>query len=332
MKDTTIVDYVSQEQEAIEKSVSLLLNNEIVALPTETVYGLFANALSPEAVAKIFVAKWRPADNPLIVHVRDSSQIKSLVRSLLPVEELLIERCMPGPFTLVLPKADHVPSITVWWLDTICVRISDHPVMKKILSDTDLVLAGPSANRSGKPSPTTAQMVSNDMQGRIDLIIDGGICDIGIESTVVRVIDNIVRILRPGLISREDIQDIVGSEYTVIYADQGINESPGSRYRHYAPEVAVSFFDKFTFCDLAEKKIALIVTDEWLEEYQYILSGSEQILSLWSRDYLTQAAARLYQYLWQVDNLGIDHVLVEVLPEEGIGYAIMNRMRKVVSS
>lgn len=152
--------------------------------------------------------------------------------------------------------------------------------MKKILSDTDLVLAGPSANRSGKPSPTTAQMVSNDMQGRIDLIIDGGICDIGIESTVVRVIDNIVRILRPGLISREDIQDIVGSEYTVIYADQGINESPGSRYRHYAPEVAVSFFDKFTFCDLAEKKIALIVTDEWLEEYQYILSGSEQILSL----------------------------------------------------
>jgi len=271
-----MVDPVSPQDRDLQPAADLLRKGQVVAFPTETVYGLGANALDPEAVQAIFTAKGRPADNPLIIHIADRADLPRLVSQITRPAEVLIERFMPGPLTLVLPRSPIVPDIVTAGLDTVAVRIPVHPVARRLIELAGVPVAAPSANRSGRPSPTTAAHVLEDMEGIIPLIVDGGACDFGLESTVVDVTGVVPVILRPGAVSAEEIMAVVGP---VRMADQAQAEavaragapmdqknfpdsesgqdmtqtdetereqpvsaaprSPGMKYRHYAPQTPV---------------------------------------------------------------------------------------------
>lgn len=222
----------------------LLAKGELVAFPTETVYGLGANALDEEAVRSIFAAKGRPADNPLIVHIWNRAQLQELCEVSTEAEKLM-DAFWPGPLTITLPKKEKVPSVVTAGLPTVAVRMPSHPAAAALLQACNLPIAAPSANRSGKPSPTTAQHVLQDMEGRIPLILDGGSCDVGVESTVVGWQDGKLCIYRPGGITEEMLRKVVG-EVTLAGSilrplEQGEKVlSPGMKYRHYAPEGQVT--------------------------------------------------------------------------------------------
>jgi len=327
------------QSESILYATQLLQQWEIVAIPTETIYGLFADATNPAAVQKIFDAKQRPADNPLIIHLAQGQDISPYATISHPLEQLLIDTLMPWPFTLVLPKKDIIPDITTWWLDTVCVRIPDNQIIQDIIRKTGKPLAGPSANTSGRPSPTSAQMVYHDMQWRIPLIIDGWSSHIGIESTVVKVIPStsgqptMVKILRPGIITREDIQEIIWDTALVVYADQTVNESPGSRYRHYAPQANVYLWDETNISYSAHEQdnTAIVGTQEFLDELHPDIIARSMLLSLWSINNLSICAHHLYQHYAKCDQENIQRIYIQALPEQGIGYALMNRIRKSIS-
>ena len=249
---------------------------------------------------------------------------------------------MPGPLTIVLPKKHLVPDITTGWLDTVCVRIPDYTIARQIIRTSATALAWPSANVSGKPSPTSSAMVLHDMNTTIPLIIDWWRTLYGIESTVVKVEqsadDYIVKILRPWFITKEDIQDVVWDAISVIYADHGVNESPGTRYRHYSPHWRISLLlhDFVTQIHLSHhKKVALLATKEFLDRYQkdiddlYAQCGIIT-MPLWSVANLLECAQSLYQLYVTCDNLGIEQIYIEPLPEYGVWYALMNRIRKSI--
>ena len=230
-------------------AAEMLRHGRLVAFPTETVYGLGANALDPAAIRAIFVAKGRPADNPLIVHVASLSELRGVVSRLPDMALPLIARFMPGPLTLVLPRAPHVPDAVTAGLDTVAVRMPEHPVARRLIELAGVPVAAPSANRSGRPSPTTASHVLEDMAGRIPLIVDGGPCDFGVESTVLDVTGPVPVILRPGAVTIEELRTVAGIVWTVEEAATalrhareaarlepvGTPKSPGMKYRHYAP-------------------------------------------------------------------------------------------------
>jgi len=222
---------------AVIEAAELLKAGEIVALPTETVYGLAADAMNPGAVEKIFRAKGRPQDNPLIVHIADKSQLRKLTAAEIPIKaEKLMERFWPGPLTIIFPKSPAVPAVTSAGLDTIAVRMPAHPLMLAVIERSGLTLAAPSANTSGFPSPTRAEHVFNDLKHKIPLILDGGACHFGVESTVIDIRAEEIKVLRPGGISREEISKFLGEEVTLaaeLKEEQVL--SPGMKYRHYAP-------------------------------------------------------------------------------------------------
>src|SRR6056297_1822119 len=224
---------------AIKKAVELILQDEVVAFPTETVYGLGANALKAKAVNKIFKAKGRPSDNPLIAHIASDKQLPELIAGDIPeTVKKLIKRFWPGPLTIIFNKSKLVPDITTAGLNTVAVRMPSHPVALALIQKVNLPLAAPSANSSGFPSPTKAEHVYNDLNGKIPLIVDGGICNIGVESTVVEIKDNSVNILRPGGIPKERIEEVLGADFKVETANQAEvkkPKSPGMKYKHYAP-------------------------------------------------------------------------------------------------
>ncbi len=251
-------------------AAQLLREGRLVAFPTETVYGLGANALDPDAVCAIFQAKGRPSDNPLIVHVADRTGLGQIAADIPSLAWALIDRFMPGPLTLVLPRSSIVPDIVTAGLDTVAVRIPEHPVARRLIELSGVPLAGPSANRSGKPSPTTAAHVLEDMDGIIPMIVDGGQCDFGLESTVLDVTGSVPVILRPGAVSAEEIMSVVGPVLMIDPAQatavlQGVTaasslsdsvqdiagetsqsgppRSPGMKYRHYAPRTPVRISD-----------------------------------------------------------------------------------------
>lgn len=235
---------LSDEKSDVIKAAELLKNGEVVGIPTETVYGLAADARNSSAVKKIFEAKGRPQDNPLIVHISDMKMIEDYVTSVPENARLLAEKFWPGPLTMILPKKNTIPETTSGGLDTVGIRMPSHPIARGLIEACGFPLAAPSANLSGSPSPTTAQHVLDDMNGRVPAIIDGGECTVGVESTVISFEGNAVRILRPGYISYEDLKSVVSE----VISDKGILHkveqgekvlSPGMKYKHYSPKANV---------------------------------------------------------------------------------------------
>lgn len=242
--NTLLLDPI-RDDEALRQAGALLRAGEVVGMPTETVYGLAANALDGAAVAKIFLAKGRPQDNPLIVHIADKEQLSTLARMVPAGARKLAEAFWPGPLTIILPKAACIPDEVSAGLDTVGIRLPSHPVARALIREAGVPLAAPSANLSGRPSTTTSGHVMEDLGGKIPAIVEGGPCAVGVESTVVSLAGNVPRLLRPGGVSLEQLESVLGS----VEVDRALREkigdevrvsAPGMKYRHYAPKAPVT--------------------------------------------------------------------------------------------
>lgn len=322
----------------ISKASKLICSGEIIAFPTETVYGLGANALDPSAVSKIFEIKGRPFDNPLIIHIADMKTLRTLVSQIPPRANRIIKKFWPGPVTLVLKKSKIVPKITTGGLSTVAVRMPRNNVALALIRKSGLPIAAPSANISGRPSPTTATHVKDDLDGKIKLILDGGSTKIGIESTVIDMTQSIPMILRPGGISKESIENEIGK---VLFHNSLIGldmkkikayRSPGMKYRHYSPKAHVMLVEgpendaKSKIIQLTEKleaegkKVSIMSASKSLkvnsEKIQYMGRSLETI------------ARNLFGNLRQADKNNIDVIIVQGIQYNKIGFAIMNRLKK----
>lgn len=312
-----------------EEAAKYIKNGELAAFPTETVYGLGADALNPEAVAKIFEAKGRPSDNPLIVHLPDFAEVKNYAENIPDIAYKLAENFCPGPFTIILKKRSIIPDITSGGLDTAGFRIPANETARRFLKECNTPIAAPSANISGSPSPTTAAHVLADMNGKIPVIIDGGSCTVGVESTVITVEDDTVNILRPGFVSAEDIRN-AGFKVTV---DKGVTEevnkyetvlSPGMKYKHYSPAADVTIvdgsLDKFIeyAAEHSTKRSLCMIFDGDSKKFPlpYISYG----------DSSEEQAQRLFICLREADRLSADKLFVRCPEKTGVGLAVYNRL------
>lgn len=311
-------------------AAEIIKNGGLAAMPTETVYGLAANAFDGKAVAKIFRAKGRPMDNPLIVHISDISQIHLLVSDFPEKARILAEKFWPGPLTMILPKSDRIPDEVSAGLDTVAVRFPSHPVARKLISQS-MPLAAPSANLSGSPSPTGAKHVYDDMNGRIDAIIDGGECEVGVESTVITLVGEVPRLLRPGGITVEQLREAIGE---VVIDDAVMNPlqtgekaaSPGMKYKHYAPKAKVVLLEGSDEAFISyvnarkEEGTAALCYDEDTEllEVPCIPIGHAD-------DYEMQSH-KLFAALRNADEQGFRLVYAHCPKAEGMGLAVYNRM------
>ena len=330
-----------EKDPAVIEAVKLLNREEIVALPTETVYGLAADAMAPEAVKKIFKAKGRPQDNPLIVHIANKSQLRRLTAAKISTKaEKLIEHFWPGPLTIIFPKNPEVPAETSAGLDTIAVRMPAHPLMLAVIERSGIVLAAPSANTSGFPSPTRAKHVYNDLKGKIPLILDGGPCHFGVESTVIDIRGEQIKVLRPGGISREELANFLKEE-VILAADLKDEKvlSPGMKYRHYAPQKKLYVFNfddknyilKQALKKAESKKIALITARESKIDVE-LKSKNIEILRVFSHAQPEELAQKLFALLRKLDdNQSIEEIYIEELDAVGIGEAVMNRIYKAAA-
>lgn len=316
---------------SIRRAAALLRAGELVAFPTETVYGLGADALNGAAAARIFAAKGRPADNPLIAHIAGESGLAGLI-ALEPCAcaRKLMRAFWPGPMTLIFPKSPRVPREVTAGLDTVAVRMPSHPVARALIRAAQTPIAAPSANRSGRPSPTTAAHVLEDMEGRIPLILDGGPCEVGLESTVVDVTGARPRILRPGGVTLEMLEGVVGD----VDVDEGVlhqlqagsqARSPGMKYKHYAPKGEVTIVTG----PRAAQEIARL----------YDAAGERAaILAFSQADYgarrvyrLKNAPGELFAALRQLDEDGMETIYAEDVPTAGVGLAVMNRLMRAAA-
>lgn len=347
-------EYYAPEGHPILKAVEAIRNGELVAFPTETVYGLGANALDPIAVKKIFTAKGRPSDNPLIVHVFSVDQIEPLVSEIPGYARTLIRRFMPGPITLVFHKSAIVPDEVTAGLDTVAVRIPSHPVARLFLKLAGIPVAAPSANISGKPSPTELSHVFTDLAGRIPYMIDGGSSDFGLESTVVDVTGDEPSILRPGAVTAEEIAACCGSvsgigsdyERDSGYANAmhngkvGSPRSPGMKYRHYAPRAEIQL-PSASFGEAQQDDMVRLLREAHQAGHKTGVYAGDGILealratgirftglSFGPADNIAAASAGLFNALRQMDEKDIDLILVQTAPARGIGTAYMNRLLK----
>ncbi len=320
----------------IQKAQKLLAKWELVAFPTETIYGLWANALLPKAVKKIFTTKKRPMDNPLICHLGKKSDISKYTYIENDLQKLLIKTCMPGPFTILLKPKDMIPREITAGQPLMSIRIPDNEISKKLLSWCNFPVAAPSANLSSKPSPTSAEMVYHNFKNNIPMILDGWESQVGIESTVVRVHKNKIEILRPGFITKEDIQDLVGKNISVVYTNKGKQMSPGTRYKHYAPKAKVFLFKTTKDIETHLKKhkhIWLIATDEFLTRHEKKLTNQRLTLyPRWTKKNIATCAKNLFKLYHQCDKDKQEIILIQALPEKGLGYTIMNRIKKSLTT
>jgi L-threonylcarbamoyladenylate synthase len=318
----------------IVDAAKFLQQNEVVAFPTETVYGLGANATSDAAVEKIFKAKGRPSDNPLIVHISNKNQLDGLVAGIPSDAAKLVDAYWPGPLTIIFKNKENVFSEKVTaGLQTVGIRMPDHPVALSIIEAAGVPIAAPSANRSGKPSPTTAQHVMDDLDDKIAGVVDGGETGVGVESTVVDCTGEIPVILRPGGVTKEQLEEVVGKVEVdpSLKEGKGAPKSPGMKYTHYAPDAPVYLVDgtrKFLQKLVDEKrgeglKVGVLTTEEFAGEYQ-----ADIILSVGRRDDLKTVAQHLYDTLRAFNRSDVDIIFAEMFPEEGVGLAIMNRLQK----
>ncbi len=318
-----------KDNSAIETVGEILKNGGLVAIPTETVYGLAANALDGETVKKIFIAKGRPQDNPLIVHVSSLEEIPPLVEEVDPRLYDLAEKYWPGPLTVIMKKSSLIPSEVSGGLDTVAIRMPSHEGARKIISAAGVPLAAPSANASGRPSPTKASHVIEDLEGKIDAVIDGGECAVGVESTVITLVTNPPTLLRPGGITPAQLEEVLG-EIQISPAvfeklkDNQKAESPGMKYKHYAPKAQVTIikgdFDMYKKFLLAQKETVCAVCFEGEGKFfeKYIEYGKKE-------DALSQAHS-IFDALREVDAMGCSKAFVRCPVTNGVGLAVYNRL------
>jgi L-threonylcarbamoyladenylate synthase len=311
-----------------DAAVELLRKGDVVALPTETVYGLAANALNPIAVAKIFEAKDRPRFDPLIVHLPNREwlqRIADVPASDRQVIGKLTDRFWPGPFTIVLPKREIIPDIVTAGLNTVAVRLSMHPLFAEIVRELDEPIAAPSANRFGRISPTTAEHVLNELDGRIPMIVDGGPTEHGIESTIIAVQDGRIAVLRRGAITHEQLSQI--AEVTTAVDIPKIS-SPGQLPSHYAPKTALRLMDDAK--DFVPQKYQRVGLLAWksIGAPRTIAERFATVRNLSEHTDLREAAANLFRHLHELDALGLDLIVAERVPSQGIGAAIMDRLER----
>lgn len=317
---------------------NLIKNGELVIFPTETVYGIGANALDEVAVGKIFIAKGRPSDNPLIVHLADKRKIGEIAQNITEMEQKLIDEFMPGPFTIILERKPIIPDIVTAGLDTVAVRIPENVIARGIITFSGLPIAAPSANISGKPSGTNIEDIRKELEGKVSAIVDGGRSTIGLESTVVKVIDEIPIILRPGAITPEDIEKVAGrvkidrNVFMPVEYEQPV-ESPGMKYRHYAPNTKC----KLVYCNSDEGQIFLmrkiikeykgnVVVVGFKEHEERIVVSQGRYISMGSKENFGEIAQNVYTALRKADSINADLILIEGIERYGIGVAIMNRL------
>lgn len=325
---------LKDNQQDINKAAEILKSGGLVGLPTETVYGLAANALDGKAVAKIFEAKGRPMDNPLIVHIADFSDIEkyNLVSEVPQQAYELANAFWPGPLTIIMKKSDIIPNEVSAGLSTVAIRFPSHPLAQKVIKTSGVPLAAPSANLSGSPSPTTAQHVMNDLNGRIDAVLDGGACTVGLESTVITVATEIPRVLRPGGITVEQLSSVLGKvdvDDAVVHKlkDGAVAASPGMKYKHYAPKANVILLncsdDEYIkyVNNRAADNVAALCCDEDTD----LLNVSTY--SLGKRNDYTAHAQKLFDLLRKIDDDGIAKTVYSRLPSvDGVGLAVYNRL------
>ncbi len=328
-------------RDKIHAAAEIIERGGVVAFPTETVYGLGANALNPGAVEKIFEAKGRPADNPLIVHIARKKGVYELAEEVSDKAEELMDRYWPGPLTLILRKSEIVPEITTGGLDTVAIRMPDHCVALSLISEAKVPIAAPSANISGTPSPTTAKHVMKDLNGRIDAILDGGPTRIGVESTVIDLTSDPPTILRPGGVTLEELQSVRGDielRPTCAKIRKGVKmkaRSPGMKYRHYAPEAELILVEgDFNVVareiqEIADaskkdgKRVGIIATEESAVRYK-----AEILKVIGSRNDLATVARNLFETLRMLDERGVDVIIAEGFGSKGLGLCVMDRLRK----
>ena len=324
----------------MEKLGEIIKNGGLVAFPTETVYGLGGDGLNPESSKKIYAAKGRPSDNPLIVHIARMEDLGVLVREIPETAVKLAERFWPGPLTMILNKSDAVPKETTGGLDTVAIRFPSHKVAQELILSSGGFIAAPSANLSGKPSPTLAKYVLEDLNGRVDAIIDGGDIPIGLESTIVDLTGETPVILRPGYITKEMLSEVLGDVLTdPTILDGNCKErpkAPGMRYRHYAPkgdlvvvegksdEVVSRINEEVLKAADAGLRTGVIATKENAVFY----NRADSVKIIGSREKDEEIAASLYRILREFDDENIQAIFSEGFSEEGLGVAIMNRLLK----
>ena len=315
-------------------AAGVLKNGGLVAIPTETVYGLAADALNGKAVAKIFEAKGRPADNPLIVHIANFEDIErfKLVREIPESAVKLAKSFWPGPLTIIMKKGDIIPDEVSAGLDTVAIRFPSHPSARAIISAANIPLAAPSANLSGSPSPTTAQHVLNDMDGKIDAVFDGGACSVGVESTVLTLAEDTPRLLRPGKVTLEELQSVLGEVALDPAVLSKVKEgqkaaSPGMKYKHYAPRANVILLkcSDDEYIDYVNRNsgggVAALCCDEDTEKL------NAKYISLGKRNDYEAHAHRLFDSLRRIDGYGDIHTVYTRLPStDGVGLAVYNRL------
>lgn len=330
-------NYIKDEE--LKEASAVIRSGGLVAFPTETVYGLGGDATNPEASRKIYAAKGRPSDNPLIVHIADFSQLRNIVAEVPQEAEKLAEAFWPGPLTMILRKNDVIPYETTGGLDTVAIRMPSHPVARAFLQDSGCMIAAPSANTSGRPSPTTAQHVWEDLHGKIEILLDGGPVGIGIESTIVDLSEERPMILRPGFITQEMLSAVLGD----VGMDPGLAsenskqppKAPGMRYRHYAPkadltlvegtmEEVISKINALTReAQAMGKSVGVLATEENKDCYV-----ADHVIVIGQRQDEAEIARHLFDVLRQFDDLQVDLIYSESFVAAGVGQAIMNRLLK----
>lgn len=329
--ETKIFKINSPHDENIKAVGEILRKGGLAAIPTETVYGLAGNALDGSCAEKIFAAKGRPSDNPLIVHISSIEQWEPLVKSIPDSARALAEKFWPGPITIILPKSEIVPDEVSGGLDTVAVRMPENEIARSIIESAGIPLAAPSANLSGKPSPTSASHVIDDMNGRIDAIVDSGDCEVGVESTVISLAVTPARLLRPGRVTPEMLTEVLGE----IEIDEAVFDklpegaeaaSPGMKYKHYSPEASVVLVKGSfeAFCDFvnknaSEKTVALCFEGE--EEKLCVPA-----VTYGCKDDPLSQAKYIFDALRKVDKMGAEKVFARYPENEGMGLAVFNRL------
>lgn len=333
------IDSKAVDHRKMEEAAQLIRSGELVAFPTETVYGLGADALNPQASKKIYAAKGRPSDNPLIVHIAKFEDLEEIAKEVPQEAKKLADAFWPGPLTMIVYKNEKVPYETTGGMDTVAIRMPDHPAALELIRQSGCLIAAPSANTSGRPSPTLAEHVAEDLGGRIPMILDGGEVGIGIESTIIDLTEKIPMILRPGYITKEMLEAVIGTVRTdpgIIAADSTKKpKAPGMKYRHYAPKANLMLIDG-TKCAVVDKineltdamhsegkKVGIIGTDETVASYR-----GDMVLSIGAREDEDAIARHLYKLLREFDEADVDVIYSESFATPRIGQAIMNRLLK----
>ncbi len=326
---TEVINITTEYDKALEKSAELLKNGEVVGIPTETVYGLAANAFNENAVKKIFEAKGRPSDNPLIVHIAKFKDLEPLVAEIPEKVKIMADKFWPAPLTMIMKKSEQISNVVSGNLDTVAIRMPKSDYARAIIENCGLSLAAPSANLSGSPSPTNAKYVYNDMNGRIPLIIDGGNCEIGVESTVISFAEDPPRLLRPGGVTLEEMTALIG-EIVVDDAvlnklqDGAVASSPGMKYKHYAPSADITIiksdFETFKKICESEENITALCFDGEEEKLNC------PVVTYGDKNDGYSQSARLFDALRELDEIGAKKVFARCPDTKGMGLAVYNRL------